>query len=84
MRNCRCTRSTTVPEAPLCAPDLYLVVFEFVHNVHVSGMVHGRVVRPPEIGATVTNVDEKSQESERKGSIQKRPCGKLIGPRQFL
>jgi nicotinate dehydrogenase subunit B len=34
--------------------------FEFVHNVHVPGMVHGRVVRPPEIGATVANVDEKS------------------------
>jgi CO/xanthine dehydrogenase Mo-binding subunit len=34
--------------------------FEFVHNVHVSGMVHGRVVRPPESGATVASVDEKS------------------------
>src|SRR6202795_1408446 len=34
--------------------------FEFVHNVHVPGMVHGRVVRPPEMGATVVNVDEKS------------------------
>src|SRR4030088_1167886 len=34
--------------------------FEFVHNVHVPGMVHGRVVRPPEIGASVANVDEKS------------------------
>ena len=34
--------------------------FEFVHNVHVPGMVHGRVVRPPEIGATVENVDEMS------------------------
>jgi nicotinate dehydrogenase subunit B len=34
--------------------------FEFVHNVHVPGMVHGRVVRPPEIGATVVSVDEKS------------------------
>ena len=34
--------------------------FEFVHNVQVLGMVHGRVVRPPEIGATVGNVDEKS------------------------
>ncbi len=32
--------------------------FEFVHNVHVPGMVHGRVVRPPEIGATVAKVDE--------------------------
>jgi nicotinate dehydrogenase subunit B len=34
--------------------------FEFVHNVHVPGMVHGRVVRPPEIGSTVANVDELS------------------------
>jgi CO/xanthine dehydrogenase Mo-binding subunit len=34
--------------------------FEFVHNVHVAGMVHGRVVRPPETGATVVHVDEKS------------------------
>jgi len=34
--------------------------FEFIHNVHVPGMVHGRIVRPPEIGATVANVDEKS------------------------
>jgi nicotinate dehydrogenase subunit B len=34
--------------------------FKFVHNVHVPRMVHGRVVRPPEIGATVAKVDEKS------------------------
>jgi nicotinate dehydrogenase subunit B len=34
--------------------------FEFVHNVHVPGMVHGRVVRPPEAGATVQSVDQKS------------------------
>jgi nicotinate dehydrogenase subunit B len=34
--------------------------FEFVHNVHVPGMLHGRVVRPPAVGATVANVDEGS------------------------
>src|SRR3984885_2354118 len=34
--------------------------FEFVHNVRVPGMLHGRVVRPPELGATVTHVDEQS------------------------
>jgi nicotinate dehydrogenase subunit B len=34
--------------------------FEFVHNVHVPGMVHGRVVRPPELGSTVAHVDEQS------------------------
>jgi CO/xanthine dehydrogenase Mo-binding subunit len=34
--------------------------FEFVHNVRVPGMLHGRVVRPPEMGATVVRVDEQS------------------------
>jgi nicotinate dehydrogenase subunit B len=33
---------------------------EFVHNVHVPGMLHGRVVRPPAVGATVVNVDKGS------------------------
>ena len=34
--------------------------FEFVHNVHLPGMLHGRVVRPPVVGATVISVDESS------------------------
>ncbi|HLG59691.1 MAG TPA: molybdopterin cofactor-binding domain-containing protein [Vicinamibacterales bacterium] len=34
--------------------------FEFVHNVRVPGMLHGRVVRPPATGATVMAVDESS------------------------
>ena len=34
--------------------------FEFVHNVRVPGMLHGRVVRPPAPGATVMRVDESS------------------------
>ena len=33
--------------------------FEFVHSVRVPGMLHGRVVRPPEMGATVAHVDEQ-------------------------
>ena len=34
--------------------------FEFVHNIRVPGMLHGRVVRPPEVGTTVSCVDEGS------------------------
>jgi nicotinate dehydrogenase subunit B len=34
--------------------------FEFVHNIHVPGMLHGVVVRPPEVGATVVSVDDSS------------------------
>ena len=44
-------------------PDLPAIVtgrFEFVHNVRLPGMLHGQVVRPPEVGATVISVDEGS------------------------
>jgi CO/xanthine dehydrogenase Mo-binding subunit len=34
--------------------------FEFVHNVRVPGMLHGRVVRPPTVGANLLSVDESS------------------------
>ena len=34
--------------------------FEYVHNVRVPGMLHGAVVRPPAVGATLVGVDESS------------------------
>jgi nicotinate dehydrogenase subunit B len=34
--------------------------FEFVHSVKRPGILHGRVVRPPEMGATLAHVDEPS------------------------
>ena len=39
--------------------------FEYVHNVRVPGMLHGRVVRPPRVGSTLVRVDE--------GSVQDMP-----------
>jgi nicotinate dehydrogenase subunit B len=53
----------TVLGKPVQRPDLPAVVtgqFEFVHNVRVPGMLHGRVVRPPAVGASVIDVDESS------------------------
>ena len=47
-----------VPSLDMAA--LMTGTFEFVHNVHLPGMVHGRVVRPPETGATVAKVHEES------------------------
>ena len=41
-------------------PDLATGKFEFVHNVRLPGMLHGRVVRPPSVDATVASVDENS------------------------
>ena len=34
--------------------------FEFVQSVKVPGMLHGRVVRPPQMGATLASVDKDS------------------------
>jgi nicotinate dehydrogenase subunit B len=48
------------PVPPLDIKALVTGKFEFVHNVHVPGMLHGRVVRPPAVGATVASVDESS------------------------
>jgi nicotinate dehydrogenase subunit B len=48
------------PVQSLDRPTLMTGTFEFVHNVHVPGMVHGRVVRPPESGATVAGFDERT------------------------
>jgi nicotinate dehydrogenase subunit B len=56
-------REWTVLGTPVPRVDMREMVsgrFEFVHNVRVPEMLHGRVVRPPEIGATVASVDEAS------------------------
>ena len=41
-------------------PAMVTGQLEYVHNVRVPGMLHGRVVRPPAVGATVVRVDESS------------------------
>src|SRR4029077_10215490 len=41
-------------------PDLVTAQFEVVDTVRGPGMLHGRVVRPPAVGATVVSVDEAS------------------------
>jgi nicotinate dehydrogenase subunit B len=41
-------------------PAMVTAQLEYVHHVRVPGMVHGRVVRPPTVGATLERVDEAS------------------------
>ena len=48
---------TSVPRLDL--PALAAGELEFVHNVRVPGMLHGRVVRPPAVGAALVRVDER-------------------------
>ncbi|MBV9505765.1 MAG: xanthine dehydrogenase family protein molybdopterin-binding subunit [Acidobacteriia bacterium] len=48
---------------PVPRPDLPALTtaqFEFVHNVRLPGMLHGQVIRPPAVGATLVSVDESS------------------------
>lgn len=49
---------TSVPRLDMT--DMVTGRFEFVHNVRVPNMAHGRVVRPPVVGAKVVSVDESS------------------------
>src|SRR4029077_2067393 len=49
---------TPVPRAEI--PAMAAGEFEYVHNVRVPGMLHGQVIRPPVVGATVVSVDENS------------------------
>ena len=37
-------------------PEMVTGRLEYVHNVRVPGMVHGRVVRPPTVGATLVSM----------------------------
>ncbi len=48
------------PVPRLDLPAMVAGQFEYVHNVRLPGMLHGRVVRPPAVGATLLNVDEAS------------------------
>ena len=47
-----------VPRVDMAA--MVTAELEYVHHVRVPGMLHGRVVRPPAVGATVVRVDETS------------------------
>ena len=53
----------TVLGKPIGRPDMAAMAtgqFEYVHTVRLPGMLHGRVVRPPAVGATLISVDESS------------------------
>ena len=51
-------------------PALATGQFEFVHNVRVDGMVHGRVVRPP---------DSRRDDRQRRRTVGRRPARRRQG-----
>jgi len=48
----------TIPRVDI--PAKVFGTFEYVHDVRLPGMLHGRPVRPPALGATAEAVDEAS------------------------
>ena len=48
------------PVPRLDLPAMATGQFEFVHNVRLPGMLHGQVVRPDAVGASLVSVDEQS------------------------
>jgi CO/xanthine dehydrogenase Mo-binding subunit len=48
------------PHPRVDIPDKMTGRFTYMHDVRVPGMLHGRVVRPPAIGAKLESVDESS------------------------
>jgi nicotinate dehydrogenase subunit B len=48
------------PVSRVDIPDKVTGRFTYMQDFHVPGMLHGRVVRPPAIGATLESVDETS------------------------
>ncbi|HEY0195028.1 MAG TPA: molybdopterin cofactor-binding domain-containing protein [Kofleriaceae bacterium] len=53
----------TILGQPVASIDRVALVtggFEYVHHVRVPGMLHGRVVRPPDMGATLAGVEAAS------------------------
>jgi CO/xanthine dehydrogenase Mo-binding subunit len=53
----------TVLGKPIGRPDMAQMAtgtFEYAHNVRVPGMLHGMVIRPSAVGATLLKVDESS------------------------
>lgn len=57
-------------------PDKVTGKFTYMQDFRVPGMLHGRVVRPPAIGATLENVDE--------GSVKNIPGVKVVRDKNFL
>jgi len=49
---------TSVPRLDL--PAMVTAQLDYVQTVRVPGMLHGQVVRPPSVGATLARVDEES------------------------
>jgi nicotinate dehydrogenase subunit B len=59
-------------------PDKCTGRFSYMHNLRLPGMLHGRVVRPPSVGAKLEKVDENAAK-EIPGVVQVVRDGNFLG-----
>ncbi len=59
-KDAKAYRIVGTPVPRLDIPDKVTAKFTYMHDFRLPGMLHGRVVRPPAIGATLESVDETS------------------------
>lgn len=64
--------------ARLDIPDKVTAKFTYMQDFRMPGMLHGRVVRPPGIGASLMSVDEKSV-SDIPGLVKIVRVGNFVG-----
>jgi nicotinate dehydrogenase subunit B len=67
---------TSVPRIDI--PGKVMATFTFMQDFRLPGMLHGRVVRPPALGATLLSVDETSVRS-LPGNVQVVRIGNFVG-----
>jgi len=63
-------RSIGVSNARLDLPSKIFGDSAFIHDMRIDGMVHARVVRQPNRGATIGSIDENAIRRAAKGSIE--------------
>jgi len=63
-------RSIGVSNARLDLPGKIFGDGAFIHDMRIDGMVHARVVRQPNRGATISSIDENAIRRAAKGSIE--------------
>ena len=71
-----CSTSARAAPASICRAKIFGEA-AFIHDMQLDGMVHARVVRQPNRGATIDSVDETAIQRAAKGA------GRIRAPRQF-
>ena len=66
------------PVARVDIPGKVTGAASYVHDLRLPGMLHGRVVRPPTIGATVERIDESSL-ADAPGNVRIVREGNFVG-----